>query len=313
MKWVSWSVCVVNLGLTWLVQMSMGSHLVEGGEHSRGKTKHWIMETLIQLVVRKGSGRGSWRRAMQVETGCWPAAERNRMVAEGQRGCQRSCQRGWSSGQCSSKNRHWNGSQEARRMPRLWKGFPAWRCTALRFRVARKVKPRGRGKPGERQQYNSRVLDYILIKEWGNVQQGRVRIHSDPDQLRCKIGVFSNCHRSGWESRRNQNLHQSLSQHICLVTIKKCCLHSFLDLEKGHRSSPFPSPTVSLWGPEMFTAETDVWPSAKKSILHCVGKSDGLPVADVLSFLSWNASHLHFNVFCYSFTPFLYFLSLSIW
>ena len=51
--------------------MSMGSHLVEGGEHSRGKTEHWIMETLIQLVVRKGSGRGSWRRAIQVETGWW--------------------------------------------------------------------------------------------------------------------------------------------------------------------------------------------------------------------------------------------------
>lgn len=39
--------------MTYLIQMSMGSLLVEAWEHSRGKTEQWIMETLIQLIVRK--------------------------------------------------------------------------------------------------------------------------------------------------------------------------------------------------------------------------------------------------------------------
>lgn len=60
-------------------------------EHSRGKTEQWIMETLIQLMVRR---RGPWERAIWVETVLWPVAGRNRMVAEGQLGCQCPCQGG---------------------------------------------------------------------------------------------------------------------------------------------------------------------------------------------------------------------------
>lgn len=82
---------MVRLGLTYLVQVSMGSHLVEGREHSRGKIEQWITETLIQLMVRR---RGSWERAIWVETVLWPVAGRNRMVAEGQLGCQCPCQGG---------------------------------------------------------------------------------------------------------------------------------------------------------------------------------------------------------------------------
>lgn len=61
---LNWYLGMENLGLIHLVQMSMGSHLVEGREHSRGKIEQWTMETLIQLLVRK---RGPWGRAIRLK------------------------------------------------------------------------------------------------------------------------------------------------------------------------------------------------------------------------------------------------------
>lgn len=77
--------------------MSMGSHLVDGGEHSRGKTLHWVMLILgdhkegVCVCMGGLSCRGVH---YHVERELWPDAERNRMVVGGQPCCQCPCQGG---------------------------------------------------------------------------------------------------------------------------------------------------------------------------------------------------------------------------
>lgn len=141
--------------------MSMGSHLVEGGKHSRGKPVHWLMKTLV--VRRRGQG-GSWRGTIRWKedsgqllrgTGWWLGASHavNALAKEAE-----------VQDKCPRESRRQSLGQKARQKPGLGRAA----CSVLPSAV-----PQGREEgPGRRElrkrpQCDSRVPDHAPISGAG--------------------------------------------------------------------------------------------------------------------------------------------------